>query len=150
MLLTPIAPRKLPVQDGAKVLPLAERWQRAAMAHGTWAEKAKGNASTSWRVGSGPRSSSPSSAPPAGLAMTFNKTALLVRLVLGYHINNRVDTTYIPGDDGLGTEQVGKALTQVREAGQPKQRRTLRRLRGGVPGWDPWRPGLRHPAELRG
>lgn len=114
MLLTPIAPRKLPVQDGAKVLLLAERWQRAAMAHGTWAEKAKecvdfmeGRQWTQEQLAKLRAAGRP--------AMTFNKTAPLVRLVLGYHINNRVDTTYIPGDDGLGTEQVGKALTQVRK-----------------------------------
>lgn len=45
--------------------------------------------------------------------ITLNKTAALIRLVLGYHRNNRLDTRYLPANDAAATEAVGTVLTQL-------------------------------------
>ena len=44
--------------------------------------------------------------------LSFNKIGTLVRLVLGYHRNNRVDTRYLPTDDSASDEQVADVLTK--------------------------------------
>ena len=46
-------------------------------------------------------------------AFTFNKIAPLVRLVLGYHRNNRTDAKFLPGYDGSGSKEVADALTRI-------------------------------------
>lgn len=46
-------------------------------------------------------------------AFTFNKIAPLVRLVQGYHRNNRTDVKVLPGHDGTGTKAGADALTHV-------------------------------------
>lgn len=46
-------------------------------------------------------------------AFTFNKIGRLVRLVLGYHRNNRLQTKFLPGWDGSGSEEVAQALTKL-------------------------------------
>ncbi len=45
--------------------------------------------------------------------LTFNKIAPLVRLVLGYHRNNRMDAKFMPGYDGTGISEVASALTAL-------------------------------------
>lgn len=46
-------------------------------------------------------------------ALKWNKIRPLVRLVLGYHRNNRMTTKYLPGWDGSGTADVAQALTHL-------------------------------------
>lgn len=46
-------------------------------------------------------------------ALTFNKIAPLVRLVLGYQRNNRLDTKFLPAHDGSGSEAVAEAITKI-------------------------------------
>jgi hypothetical protein len=48
-------------------------------------------------------------------AMAWNEIAPLVRLVMGYHAQNQIDTAYRPGHDGTGTQETADALTQVRK-----------------------------------
>jgi len=45
--------------------------------------------------------------------LTLNKIGALVRLVLGYHRQNRIDTRYLPTDDSASDEQVADVLTKV-------------------------------------
>lgn len=46
-------------------------------------------------------------------ALTLNKIRPLVNLVLGYHINNRTDISYLPALDGLGLAEIAGVLTHV-------------------------------------
>jgi len=46
-------------------------------------------------------------------ALTFNKISPLVRLVLGYHRNNRMDTKYLPSFDNSGSHTVAEAITRI-------------------------------------
>lgn len=46
-------------------------------------------------------------------ALTFNKIAPLIRLVLGYHRNTRSDTRFLPSHDGSGSSEVAEALTKI-------------------------------------
>ena len=45
--------------------------------------------------------------------LTLNKIAPLIRLVLGYHRNNRVDAKFLPTQDSSSSEAVGTVLTKV-------------------------------------
>lgn len=99
-------------QDQDMLLMLAERHARATSAMEPWANVAKtcidfteGKQWTAEQLQTLEDEGRP--------ALTFNKIAPLVRLILGYHRNNRVDVRYLPGHDGTGTEEVAKALTQV-------------------------------------
>ena len=108
----PIPPRGLPKQDQEKILMLASHWQRAAAAHATWAEKAKECVDffegRQWDEETLKKLSAQKRP-----ALTFNKTAALVRLILGYHRNNRTDVRYLPGQDSLASEQVAEVLTRI-------------------------------------
>ena len=94
----PVPPKKLPQQDPAKVLLLAEKWQRAAYAQQRWAEPAKkawdffeGRQYTERQLEELRRQKRP--------AFKFNMIAPLVRLVLGYQRANKTDITFQPGQD---------------------------------------------------
>lgn len=108
----PVPPRQLPQQDPAKVLLLAERWQRAAYAHSRWATPAKeavdffeGRQWTEAQLAQMKLAKRP--------AMTFNIIAPIVRLVMGYFGNNKADGVFKPGQDQLSTEEVAEALTKL-------------------------------------
>lgn len=45
--------------------------------------------------------------------LTLNKIAPLIRLVLGYHRNNRVDAKYLPTHDESSSEAIATILTRV-------------------------------------
>jgi hypothetical protein len=111
----PVPPKKLPTQDSAKVLLLAERWQRAAWAQAQWAERAKvcvdffeGRQWTAAQIAERTRQKRPS--------MKWNMIAPLVRLVIGYHGSHKTDITFRPGQDERSTEDMAKVLTQVEKA----------------------------------
>ena len=108
----PVPPKKLPKQDPAKVLLLAERWQRAAYAQQKWAVGAKvsvdffeGRQWTAEQLARTARRSRP--------AFTFNMIAPLVRLVLGYQRSNKTDITFQPGQDMRASEQLAETLTRI-------------------------------------
>jgi len=108
----PVPPKLLPRQDSAKVLLLAERWQRASWAHARWAERAKlavdffeGRQWTETQLAEMKRQSRP--------AFKFNMIAPLVRLILGYHRGNKTDITFKPGQDMRSSEQLAEALTRI-------------------------------------
>lgn len=108
----PIAPKALPQQDPEKLLLLADRWQRASAPHEKWAQEAKKcvdyTEGRQWEEKI--RAAIEKQGRPV---LTFNKIFPLVRLVLGYHRNNRTDIRAIPGYDGTGEETTAQALTRV-------------------------------------
>ena len=108
----PVPPKKIPKQDPAKVLLLAERWQRSAWAQRRWAERAKiavdffeGRQWTEDQLTLMKRQKRP--------AFKFNIIAPLVRLVLGYNASNKSDITFMPGQDARASEQLAEALTRI-------------------------------------
>ena len=115
MLNGPLAPKRRPKQDTEKVMLLAERWQRAAVAMEQWAVKAKecvdfveGRQWTADQV---------STLEAQGrMAMSFNKIAPLYRLMLGFRSNSSTDIKFLPASDGLGTTQLAEALTHVEKS----------------------------------
>lgn len=111
----PVPPKKLPEQDPTRVLLLAERWQRAAFAHQKWAEPAKeavdffeGRHYTADQIATLKRQGRPH--------FRFNVIKPIVRTVLGYQKNNKTDISFEPGNDGLATDDVSEALTQLEKA----------------------------------
>lgn len=116
----PIAPTKIPKQDFETVMFLAGRYQRAAQGMEEWAKTAKecvdfmeGRQWTEEQLLKLAHEGRP--------AMVINKIAPLVRLVLGYHRNNRTDIKSLPGDDGLSSEDIAEVITrtfkQISESG---------------------------------
>lgn len=110
--------RNIPRQDSSLVQVLAERYQRAVDGMTAWANRAKecvemteanrDGLRTQWSADA-LRKLNDEDRP----AFSFNKIAPLVRLVLGYHRNNRIDTKYLPGHDGSGTDDVAESLTHL-------------------------------------
>ena len=110
----PIAKAVLPKQDGEKSRLLAERFLRAQQAHGIWSKPAKdcvdfveGRQWTETQLKKLEEEGRP--------ALVFNKIAPLVRLMLGYHRNNRMDTSFLPGNDELSSLQSAQALTALKK-----------------------------------
>ena len=112
MLYGPVPPDRLPSQNSEKVLKLADRWFRASTAHAKWAEVAKMcvdfTEGRQWT-----EEALAKMAAEKRVALTLNMIAPLVRLVLGYHRNNRIDLNFLPGHDGTGTEDIGEVLTRI-------------------------------------
>lgn len=104
--------KKLPTQDPQKVLVLAELASKAMGALANWAEKAKecvdfmeGRQLKQEVLAHLRRQGRPSG--------VYNRIAPLVRLVLGYHRNNRTDSRFLPASTGPGDEAVAQALTKL-------------------------------------
>ena len=112
MLYGPVPPKKLPQQDSTKVLKMADRWYRASKAHARWAEIAKQcvdfTEGRQWTEEALAKMASENR-----VALKLNMIAPLIRLVLGYHRNNRIDLNFLPGYDGPGTEIIGEVLTHI-------------------------------------
>lgn len=111
----PVPPKRVPKQDSAKVLLLAERWQRAQQAQASWAERARkavdffeGRQWTQDQLAEMKRMKRP--------ALTFNIINRFVRLVLGYHAGNKSDITFKPGQDSQSSEATAEALSRVAKA----------------------------------
>lgn len=103
---------KLPEQDQTKVMILAERHQRASWAHNKWAESAKvcvdffeGRQWTAKALADMAAQKRP--------ALQFNVIAPLVRLILGYHANNKTDITFSPGSDARSSEEIAEILSRL-------------------------------------
>ena len=105
--------KALPVQPNADtVLMMAERFQYAQDGMSDWANRAKQCVEffegKQWDAGALKKLESEDRP-----ALTFNKVAPLVRLVLGYHRNNRMDLKYMPAYDNSGSQDVAEAITQI-------------------------------------
>lgn len=110
----PFRHRPLPPQDAGKLMLLAQRYQRAAAAHAVWAEKA--TECVNFREGKQYTPKQLADLRAAGRpALVYNEIAPLSRLVEGYFSENRLDTTYVPGQDMISNESGAKALTFVRK-----------------------------------
>jgi len=101
-------PQSSPKQDASKILLLAERHQRAMQAQQVWATPAKRNVDffegRQWTAAQiAKRKDRPSFA--------FNVIAPLVRLILGYQSNNKVDITFDPSDDARSSDETARALS---------------------------------------
>ena len=108
----PTPPTKLPVQDHHRILVMADRWQRSSSAMRKWSQRARecvdfveGRHWTAEQI----RQLESEGRP----ALKFNKIARLVRLVLGYHRNNRTDMKYMPANEGGGSETVGEVISRI-------------------------------------
>lgn len=108
----PVPPKTLPRQDNGIVLLMAERFQRDNQAQSEWATKAKqcvdfveGRQWSEQDMAAMLAAKRP--------AYTFNIIAPLMRLVLGYHSNNRTDITFQPGNNDLSSEEIADVMTQV-------------------------------------
>lgn len=102
----------LPQQDWSMIVKHAERFRRAADALEPWAVKAKECVDffegKQWR-----EEDLRKLANEGRPSLVINKIRPLVNLVLGYHLNNRTDLNYLPGNDGSGTADVARVLSQV-------------------------------------
>ncbi len=114
MRLTRLPPTRatLPKQDSDRVRLMADRWYRSSMAQATWAKVAKECVDfvegRQWDQASIQRLVAENRP-----ILTFNKIAPLVRLVVGYFCNNRTDVTYLPANEGPGTQEVAEILTRL-------------------------------------
>lgn len=102
----------LPKQNSETVRIMADRWYRASMAQAEWAKKAKecvdfleGRQWDQAAINKLLAENRP--------VLTFNKIAPLVRLVVGYFCNNRTDITYLPANEGPGTQEVAEILSRL-------------------------------------
>lgn len=104
--------RPLPRQDSAAIMLHRDRYERAAAALREWSEVAKRCVDyfegKQWAA-EDLRLLESQKRP----ALTINKIKPLVQLVLGYHLNNRTDIRYLPGNDSVGNAEVARVLTHL-------------------------------------
>ena len=108
--------RPIPGLKAELVQLVADRALRSMSAMEPWATKAKecvelveGELEAHWGGAEAIKKAIAEKRP----LLRFNKTNSLVRLVLGYHRNNRVDAKFLPDDEGLATDQVAETLSQL-------------------------------------
>jgi len=115
-------PKHWNADDAAKLMPgchnaelmnlMVERFLRADSALSDWADVAKqcvefleGKQWSAAEIAAAAEDDRP--------LLTLNKLAPLVRLVLGYHRNNRLDARYLPSSDANASESMAMVLTKV-------------------------------------
>lgn len=115
-------PKHWTADDAAKLMPgchsqelmnlMVERFLRADSALSVWADVAKqcvefleGKQWSAKEIAEAEQDDRP--------LLTLNKLAPLVRLVLGYHRNNRMDARYLPSSDARSSEAIATVLTKV-------------------------------------
>lgn len=105
-------PKRLPKQNYETIMLMADRWQRSANAMRKWSERARecvdfveGRQWTAEQIAALEKEGRP--------ALTFNKIARLVRLVLGYQRNNKTDIKFRPANEGGGSETVAEVLSKI-------------------------------------
>lgn len=112
MIYGPAPQRSLPQQNPEVTLLQFERFLRAQEGMRDWAEKAKKAVeyyeNKQWRAADLAKLKAEGRPP-----LTINKIRPLVNLVLGYHLNNRTDISYKPGNDMIGTDEIAGALSHV-------------------------------------
>ena len=103
---------RLPVQDWKWIVKHAERFARDQEALSPWSRLAKqcveyfeGKQWTAADLAKLALEGRPS--------LTINKIMPLVKLVIGYHLNNQTEIKYMPGNDGTGNADVARALSAV-------------------------------------
>lgn len=108
----PVPVDKIPDQSSDVVMLVAERWQRSSDAQERWASKARlavdfmeGRQWSEQDLALAKRQKRPT--------LVFNIIAPLVRLIEGYHRNNKTDITFQPGNDDLASEEVAEVLTHL-------------------------------------
>jgi hypothetical protein len=102
----------LPEQNIELILLLAGWYNRALLAHQPWAEQAKKCVEylEGQQISETDRQIMNEQGRPI---LTINKIAPLVRLVMGYYRNNKVDEKALPGHDGSGVEETAQAITHL-------------------------------------
>jgi len=112
MLYGPKPANRLPEQDARLLLLLADRWQRAFTAHAKWAGPAKqcvdffeGRQWTAAQIAELAKQGRP--------ALKFNKIAPIVRLVVGYQRNNKIDLKALPDIDSDEANLTAEAITRI-------------------------------------
>lgn len=110
MLYGPIVAKALPYQDITKIRMIAQRFDRASTAHRKWALPAKecidffeGRQWTAQQIAELQAQGRPH--------LVLNKIAPLIRLIIGYHRNNRTDSDFLPGNDEASADEIAEALT---------------------------------------
>lgn len=104
--------RPLPVQNWEMVVRHAERFRRAADAHEIWA--LKGKECVEFFEGKQWHQDDLAKLKAEGRpALTINKIQPLIKLAMGYHLNNQTDINYLPGNDGQGTADIARVLGTV-------------------------------------
>ena len=104
--------QKLPTHDSEKVRLIADRFLRNQTAHQEWAKPAK--ECVDFVEGRQWTKKAQQQLKDEGRpALVFNKIGRLVKLVMGFHRNNRTDTKFIPGSDGFGTQKIADAISQL-------------------------------------
>jgi len=112
MLYGPIVAKALPKQDITKIRMIAQRFDRSSVAHQKWAMPAKecvdffeGRQWTAQQIAELQSQDRPH--------LVLNKIAPLIRLIIGYHRNNKTDSDFLPGNDEASSDEIAEALTMV-------------------------------------
>lgn len=110
-----IARNKLPAQNIELLNLFTERWQRATWAQQRWAELA--TMSTDF-MESRQYAEDVRLAMRQGrrVALTLNKINPIVRLILGYQRNNKLDIKFQPGNDANATQAIADVLTALEKS----------------------------------
>lgn len=106
---------KLPHQNVELLNLFTERWQRATWAQQRWAELA--TMSTDF-MESRQYAEDVRTAMRQGrrVALTLNKINPIVRLILGYQRNNKLDIKFQPGNDANATQGIADVLTALEKS----------------------------------
>lgn len=111
MIIDPSA-RQLPLQNWQAIVLHAERFRRAADSLQEWSPNAK--KAVEYFEGKQWGEADLMKLNEQGRpALVINKIQPLVKLVMGYHINNQTDIKYLPGNDGTGTADIARVISQV-------------------------------------
>lgn len=107
-----ITPDQIPRQDAELIMVMAERHQRAAAGMETWANMATRTVDyvegKQWSAADLAKN-----AAEGRPSLTFNKMNGLLRLVIGYHTQNRTQAKIMPDDEGASSDEVAKSLTKI-------------------------------------
>ena len=104
--------RRLPKQDIELVLRLARRWQQGIPAMQEWSRL--GTQAVDFFEGRQWTEGDLKKLKDEGRpALVINRILPLVNLVLGYHINTRIQDGFLPGHDGSGSAETAAALSAV-------------------------------------
>lgn len=107
-----IARRPPPTQQWHRIELHAQRFVRSADAMRPWAEEAK--KCVDYYEGRQWSAADLQKLKDEGRpALRWNMIRPLVNLVLGYHLNNKTDLTFLPGYDGTGTSEVAATISHV-------------------------------------
>ena len=107
-----ITNRPVPAQNFNDVILHADRFRRAADVLRPWSELAK-KCVDFFENQQWDQTDLVKLADEGRPALCINMIRPLVRVVMGYFLNNQTDIDYLPGNDGTGTADVARVLSQV-------------------------------------